>query len=332
MSFEAPVWLLSLAAVPLALAGFLLLERRRSRYAVDFTNVPVLAAVAERTPSWRRYLPLGLLLAALAALGVGMARPNVTLAAPEERATVILVVDVSGSMRAEDVAPTRLDAAREAIRAVLAEAPNELRVGLVSFSDEPQVVVAPPRDRGLLDAGIGYLEPGYGTALGDGLVRAVELARSVTEADAVEEDVTAPRAAPGEEPLTSILLLSDGAQTRGIATPQEAAELARRRNIPVYTIALGTDDGTIEVFRFGELQVIPVPPDRETLARIAEATGGSSFDAPDARELRAVYERLGSEVGRTEEPREATVAFVFAGAALLLAAGVLAGVWRPRLP
>lgn len=332
MSFEAPLWLLSLAVVPLALAGFLLLERRRSRYAVDFTNLPVLAAVAERTPGWRRYLPLGLLLAALAALGLGMARPNVTLAAPEERASVILVVDVSGSMRAEDVQPTRLDAAREAIRAFLAEAPEELRVGIVSFSDEPQVVVPPTRDRELLDDGVDFLAPGFGTALGDGLVRAVELARSVTEADIVGEE-GAPEPPPaGEEPLTSILLLSDGAQTRGIATPLEAAELARGRNIPVFTIALGTDDGTIEVFRFGELQVIPVPPDRETLAQIAEATGGSSFDAPDEQELTEVYERLGSEVGRVEKPREATVAFVVAGAVLLLAAGALAGVWLPRLP
>jgi Ca-activated chloride channel family protein len=332
MSFEAPVWLLALAVVPLALAGYLLLERRRSRYAVDFTNVSVLAAVAERTAAWRRYLPLALLLAALASLAIALARPTVTLAAPEPRATVILVVDVSGSMRAEDVEPTRLDAAREAIRAFLAEAPEELRVGIVSFSDEPQVVVPPTRDRQLLDQGVDFLAPGFGTAIGDALVRAVELGRGVTEEDAVEDGVPQAGQEEAEEPLVSILLLSDGAQTRGIATPQEGAELARRENIPVYTVALGTDEGTIEVFRFGELQVIPVPPDRETLARIAEATGGRSFDAFDEDQLTSVYEQLGSEVGRVEKPREATVAFVFAGAVLLLAAAALSGIWLPRLP
>jgi Ca-activated chloride channel family protein len=336
VSFEAPLWLLSLVVVPLALVGYLLLERRRARFAVSFTNLGVLAEVAERTPAWRRYLPLGLLLLALTALCIGVARPNVTLPVPEERATVMLVVDTSGSMRAEDVAPTRLDAAREAIHTFLDTAPEALRVGIVSFSDEPQVVVPPTRDRELLQQGADLLTPGFGTAIGDAVARAVEVGKAATEEEGGEPVAPAtPSGQDGEEkqePLTSILLLSDGAQTRGLIQPLEAAEQAKAENMPVHAIALGTDEGTIEVYRFGELQVIPVPPDRQTLAQMAEATGGRYFDAPDAAELKSVYEELGSNVGRVDKPREATVAFVFGGAALLLAAGVLSGLWLPRLP
>lgn len=332
MSFEAPVWLLTLLLVPLAFGGYLYLERRRARYAVSFTNVGVLAEVVERRSAWRRYLPLGLLLAAIGALCIAVARPTVSLAAPEERASVILVVDVSGSMRAEDVAPTRLDAAREAIRSFMDRSPDGLRIGLIAFSDEPQVIVPPTRDRELLGQGVELLTPGFGTAIGDAVVRAVELGQAIQNADA---EAAPPEPSPTgdvKEPLTAILLLSDGSQTRGFVEPLDSAAEAKANNMPVYTISLGTDEGTIEVFRFGELQIIPVPPDRQTLAQIAEETGGQYFDAPDADQLKSVYGKLGSEVGRVDEPRQATVGFVLAGAALLVAAAVFSGVWIPRLP
>jgi Ca-activated chloride channel family protein len=330
VSFASPWWLLSLLVVPLALAGYLWLQRRRARYAVSFTNLGVLESVVEQTPSWRRWLPLALLLTALASLCVAVARPNVTLAAPQERATVVLVVDTSGSMRAEDVAPTRLGAAKEAIRTFLEKVPSKLRVGIVSFSDEAQVVVPPTTDRELLDSGVDLLTPGFGTAIGDGLVRAVEVGLSV-EAEGGELPA-AGAADDGEKPLTAILMLSDGFQTRGFVEPLDAAQQAADQSMPVYTIALGTDEGTIEVVRFGQRQTVPVPPDRQTLTAIAEATGGEYFDAFDADRLRSVYEELGSEVGRVEEPREATVAFVLGGVVLLLAGGLLSGVWLPRLP
>ena len=330
MSFASPWWLLTLLVVPAALAGSLWLQRRRARYAVSFTNLGVLETVVERTPSWRRWLPLGLLLAALASLCVAVARPNVTLASPQERATVVLVVDTSGSMRAKDVAPTRLGAAKEAIRTFLGKVPDELRVGIVSFSDEPQVVVPPTTDRELLDAGVDLLSPGFGTAIGDAIVRAVEVGLSV-EAEGGRQPA-AGAGVDGEKPLTAILMLSDGFQTRGFVEPLDGARQAADQRMPVYTIALGTDEGTIEVFRFGQRQTVPVPPDRQTLTAIAEATGGEYFDAVDADRLRSVYDELGSEVGRVEKPREATVAFVLGGVVLLLAGGVLSGIWLPRLP
>ena len=207
---------------------------------------------------------------------VALARPEITVAAPQERATVVLLVDVSGSMRAEDVAPSRLEAARAAMHA-LDRVPKEIRVSVVAFSDGPEVIVPPTADRDLIRSGVDLLTPGFGTALGDGLARAAEFAAGVGEEGAIE----GPLDADGKS-LAAVLLLSDGKQTRGELTPDEGAARARGARVPVYAIALGTDTGTIEVFRFGQLQTVNVPPDRETLRQVADTTGGEYFDAPDA--------------------------------------------------
>lgn len=328
MSFEAPLLLLSLVVVPVALAVYLLLQRGPSRYAVRYSNLDVLASVAGGSSSWVRHLPAALLLASLAALCVALARPTVTVAAPQEQATVVLVVDVSGSMRAKDVTPSRLEAAKEAMRTFVDKVPKKVRVSLVAFSDGPEVVTPPTTDRELLDQGVDYLTPGFGTAIGDAIARAVEVAAPPSEEGTPTQ---APRTSDGK-PLSAILLLSDGAQTRGTLSPGEGASRAEQAKVPVYTIALGTDSGTIEVFRFGEQRTIPVPPDRVTLRQIAEATGGEYYDAADAERLQSVYERLGSQVGRADEQREVSVGFLAGGAALLLGAGVLAGLRLPRLP
>jgi Ca-activated chloride channel homolog len=288
----------------------------------------VLASVVEERRPWGRHLPAMLLLAAVAALLVALARPTVTVAAPQERATVVLLVDVSGSMRAEDVAPSRLEAARAAMHSFLDKVPKEIRVAVVAFSDGPEVVVPPTADRNLARAGIDLLAPGFGTAIGDGLARAVELAAGVGEEGALGK---APLGADGKS-LAAVLLLSDGKQTRGELTPEDGAARAKQARVPVYSIVLGTDTGTIEVFRFGQTQTVNVPPDRETLRGIAETTGGEYFDAPDAERLTAVYERLGSRIGRANEQREVSVAFVAAGALLALGAIALATVRAPRLP
>lgn len=333
MSFEAPVLLLTLVVVPLAAVGYWLLQRRPPRYAVRFTNLDVLASVAGRRRAWRRHVPAALLLASLAALCVAFARPTVSVKTPNERASVVLVVDTSGSMRATDVKPTRLGAAKRAMQAFLEHAPASLRVGIVSFSDEAQVVVPPTADRAQLTRGIDVLGPGFGTALGDGIARAVELARTAAggTGGSGAAAITPLRDAKGHA-LASILLLSDGAQTRGILSPGQGAERAQQAGIPVYTIALGTDGGTILAGPPGQEQVIPVPPDRETLGAIAEYTGAESFDAESAGALEKVYAGLGSRVGRDDRPREVTAAFVAVGALLLAGAGGLALLNAPRLP
>lgn len=335
MSFEAPALLLTLLLVPLAAAGYWLLQRRPPRYAVRFTNLEVLAGVAGRRRAWRRHVPAALLLAALASLCVAFARPTVNVKAPNERASVVLVVDTSGSMRATDVKPSRLAAAKRAMHSFLERAPSSLRVGIVSFSDEAQVVVPPTVDRERLTQGIGVLGPGFGTALGDGIARAVELARSAAgraRDGAAGTGARAPLRDAKGRALASILLLSDGAQTRGLLSPGQGAERAQEAGIPVYTIALGTDGGTILAGPPGQEQVIPVPPDRETLGAIAEYTGAEAFDAESAGALERVYAGLGSRVGRVDRPREVTAAFVAAGALLLAGAAGLALVTAPRLP
>ena len=326
MSFEAPALLAVLVLVPLVGIGYWLLQRRPSRYAVRYSNLEVLAAVAGRRRTWKRHVPAALLLLSLGALGIAFARPTVTVDAPDERASVVLVVDVSGSMRAQDVQPTRLAAAKQAMVSFLKNAPDSLRVGIVAFSNEPQVVVSPTLDRRQLTDGIGLLEPAFGTALGDALARSVELARTTTATTG--QASTAPVKDAEGKALASILLLSDGFQTRGLLSPGQGAERARAAGIPVFTIALGTEGGTI----VDREQVIPVPPDRETLAAIAEYTGGQSFDAETAGALKDVYQGLGSRVGRREKPREVTSAFVAAGALLLVGAVGAAMVVAPRLP
>lgn len=327
VSFGSPYLLAALVVPAAALAAYLWIGRRPSRQTVAFPNLGVLATVAGR-PGRRRHVVAGLLLGALVVLCVAVARPRVPLAATAENATVVLVVDVSVSMNAKDVRPTRLEAARAAIRSFVERVPGSVKVGLVAFADDPVVITSPTTDRDLLESGIASLSPGFGTAIGDALARGVELVRQSTAE-------VAPSSAPptsASRPKGAVVLLSDGTQTRGILSPEEAAGRAKQAGIPVDTIALGTDTGTVTLLRDGMLVTVAVPPDRETLAAIAEATGGSTFAVQDAGRLSSVYRRLGTTVARTTRPREVTSALVGAAAALLAAAIGIAALTAPRLP
>src|SRR5215208_4610570 len=238
MSFECPLALVALLIVPLVAAAAWWLSQRRARYAVAYTNLDVLAAVAGRERAWRRWAPLALFLLALAALALAVARPSAAVDVARERASVVLVVDTSGSMRADDVKPTRLDAAREALLSFVDKLPKRFRVGLVQFSETPQVLVEPTEDRELFRQSVDFLFPGRGTALGDGLVTGVRLATDAVAEDPESAAPTQPGRTPS--PAAAIVLLSDGAQTTGLAEPLDAADAARRAGIHVYTVALGT--------------------------------------------------------------------------------------------
>lgn len=323
MTFAWPLALLGLLLVPLALGGYVLLQRRRMRYAARFTNLDLLSNVVERSPRWRRHLPPALALGAIAALVVGVARPHATISVPREQGTVVLTLDTSGSMEATDVEPNRLAAAREAARTFVDELPEKFRVGVVSFSSVTQTLATPTRDRAVVHGALDSLRANGGTALGDGIGRSLELGR--TALAGVER---------GNEgaPLV-ILLLSDGANTAGFLEPVEAAGRAAEQRVPVYTVALGTASGEVEVpDRAGGARTIAVPPDPETLAQIAETTGGRFFEAPDAEALSAVYDEIGSRVGSESEERELTALFAAAGTLLLLAGATLSAVWFNRIP
>jgi Ca-activated chloride channel family protein len=351
MSFQSPWLLLGLLALAAFVGLWLWLERRRARYAVRYTNVDVLATVVSGR-SWLRFVPAALLVAGLGALVIGLARPHVERTLVRERATVILVLDTSRSMQAKDVRPTRLAAAQEALRTFLDQAPDGLRVGFVVFAGEAQVATPPTNDHELVDTAITDVDEFLvfgGTAIGDALQTAVLLGRQITDLVPEEGGTAAPaptetartlaqaRSCPEEPSPVSILFLSDGAQTRGLLQPLEGARLARDACFPVYTIALGTPEGVIERGPFGGFgqdqgELIPVPPDPDTLREIARVTGGEFSEARDADTLESAYENLGSRLGREPGESEITWLFLAIGGVLVLLAGGVAAFVSPRFP
>jgi Ca-activated chloride channel family protein len=353
MTFKSPWLLLGLVVLALAIGLWLLADRRRARYTVRYTNVDVLATVVSGR-SWLRYIPSALVALGLAVLLVGLARPEVKRSLLTERATVILVVDTSRSMQAKDVEPTRLGAAQEALRTFLDKAPDDLRVGLVVFAGEAQVATPPTKDHELVGTAVTDIDQFLvygGTAIGDALQTAVLLGRQVTDLAPSDDDgVAAPASTsttrtlaqatscPEEGSPVSILFLSDGAQTRGLLQPLEGAKLAKEACFPVYTIALGTPKGVIERGPFGGFpgsgaqQVIPVPPDPETLRAIARTTGGEFSEARTADALEAAYKNLGSRLGRETGQSEITWLFVAIAAGLLLLGTAVGAFVSPRLP
>jgi Ca-activated chloride channel family protein len=314
-----------LLGVPALVAAGLALGRRRKRYAVRYTNLPVLAGVMPQTPAWRRALPVVLYVAALGALVIGLARPHAEVEVPRERATIVLSIDTSGSMEATDVEPSRLRAAQDAARSFLEQLPEQFQVGLVSFSDHAEVLAQPTTDRTAVREAIASLHPLGGTAMGDALVQALELKGESDRRGSARD-----RAA---RPLDAVLLLSDGYNTTGDVQPMEAADMARRRGTPTFTIALGTPDGVVQgQDQFGQPRLIRVPPDPETLRAIAETSGGEFFTAPTEDELSRIYEELGSRIGYVRERREVTSAFAGAAAALVALGAGLSLAWGGRLP
>ena len=330
MTFAQPLLLLSLLVVPLVILLYLLAQRRRARYAVKFTNMEVLASVVSKHRSWRRYVAPIVFLLALSALCVALARPQRSTLVASQQATVILVVDVSRSMEATDVKPTRLGAATDSIRKFLDHAPKGLRVALIAFAGEAQVAAPPTFDHNLVRESLAQL-PAYsgygGTAIGDALAAAVLLAKQVESS----RSLASASAGSGHGPV-SILFLSDGAQTRGLLLPLQGAQRAKDAHIPVYTIALGTPNGTLDR-GFGQFTGrVPVPPDPVTLRAIAETTGGEFFAAQSTGALHAAYSKLGNRLTRVPRLHEVTYAFVGAAALLLVGAGLLSALWSPRLP
>ena len=356
MTFADPILLVGLLIVPAALIVYRVIQRRRSRYAVRFTNVALLENLVGRTPAWRRHIPPALYLVAMTALVVALARPSMAVAVPREEATIILTMDVSGSMMATDVSPTRLAAAQAAANDFVDQLPAGVKVGLVAFSTAPRVLVSPTTDRAAIHEGIADLRARGGTALGDAIVTSLEaagldpatgatgrVASPSTDPSASGSAAPSPSASPTPsasdgtaatgQPVIATVLLSDGANSTGEVEPLPAAEQAAALGVPIYTIALGTSDGVVTVpDEAGQLHRVNVPPDTETLAAIAETTGGRSFEAPTAQDLAAIYDHLGSRIGYTTEQREVTQWFAAAALITVVAGAGLAAHWFNRFP
>ena len=328
MSFDSPLLLLTLLVLPAAVALYLLVERRRARYTLRYTNLDILAQVGRKS-AWRRYVAPLLFLLALAALGAALARPHVKTLVPNERATVILVLDASRSMQSTDVRPSRLLAAEAAARSFLDRVPKRLRVGLIVFAGDVQVATPPTSDHQLVKdsiASIGGFTGFGGTAIGDAVARAVEVGQQAVSGNRALASVAAAPAPAGADKLVSILFLSDGRQNRGILQPLEGAARAKAAGIPVHTVALGSTTGGFQ--GFGPRRA----PDPETLRAIAQMTGGQFFAARTAESLKAVYTKLGSLLGRTPGRTEVTYAFLLGAAVLLVAAAFLSSRSAARIP
>lgn len=316
MSFLEPGrLLLGIVVVGLAVAYLAVQLWGRQRYLVRFTNLDLLASVAPKRPGWRRHVPALLLLVALASMVVALARPTRSERVPRERATIILAIDVSISMDAIDVRPSRLDAAKAAAQSFTGLLPPQINLGLVSFAGSATVLVPPTTDRELIYNAIDRLTLAEATAIGEAVIASLS---SIASLPGTEEGLEVP---------AHIVLMSDGETTAG--TPNElAVEAASDAGVPVTTIAFGTDAGTIEY----QGETLPVPVNSADLAALADATGGSAFEAATGEQLRGVYEDIGSSIGYTEDDREVGEVFVGGALAAALVGSVLSLAWSSRLP
>lgn len=356
MTFGHPLLLLTLLLLPAVVVAYRWSERRRSRYAVRFTNVAVLEQVVRTSRPWRRWLTNAALLLALATLCVAVARPHVETTVVSDNATVVLVLDVSGSMHAIDVKPTRLQAAQRALHSFLDEVPGKVKVGLILFAGDAQVAAPPTTDHQLVSSAIddaGLFDGFGGTAIGDALALAVTVgvrsagipANGQSALGAQRQLASYVAAPPTKSSLVTILFLSDGHQNRGLLQPLQGAEKARSAGIPVYTVALGTTGNTRLSDGFGGgggggfftppggfTGANSLAPDPQTLSAIARVTGGQFFRARNARTLEAAYRTLGTKIGQTRGRDEVTDLFLLGAVVLLVLGGVAGALWSPRLP
>lgn len=325
MRFEWPIALVALVLIPLALVAYALVERRRARYAIRFTNLDVLASVLPKsgTAQKRRFIPPFVFALAIAVALIGVARPAVARNVAREQATVVLVLDTSGSMIANDVEPSRLSAAQDAVRKFIGKLPGRFRVGMVSFSSQARVAIPITDDHDLAKQGVENLNAFGGTAIGDAIGRSLKL---------LEDSGPAAGAVGSKAPPAAIVLMSDGAQNRGHLEPIQAALQAKHLKIPIYTIAFGTPNGTIKINDGTFSTTISVPPDPPTLRQIALETGGQFYAAASRARLNSVYGALASRLATKHEYTESTNVFLGAAAALVVLAGLAAFAWLPKLP
>ncbi len=334
MTLLTPVRLLLVLPVVALAIGYVVMQSRRTRYAVRFTNLDLLDSVAPRRPGWRRHVAAGLAGLSAIALVIGLARPTMQMRVPTENAVVVLAIDTSTSMEATDVSPSRMAAAITEATAFVDDLPDEFEVGLVSFNGTAQVLAAPTTDHASVIAAINGLSTARGTAGGDAIEAALS-SITVALAETAIEPIVAPDAGSGaiepdaantdDPPAATVVMLSDGTTTAGTDI-LEAAALAAEQSIPVSTITYGTATGTVVV----DGQTAAVPPDTEAMAAAADATGGIAFEAATADELGSVYEEIEARVGSTIEQRDVSLVFVAGAFVMLLLAAGAAFVWTGR--
>jgi Ca-activated chloride channel family protein len=313
VTLGTPLALLGLLLIPLGAVALWLRSRRPRQDVIRFPAASTLQAIVASEPRWPRYIAPALLALAVVALSISFAKPERTVTVADRQASVMLVTDASGSMAATDVEPSRLEAVRSAAKNFLNRVPDDLRVGAMSFAQTPLATTRPTTDRDAVRNLIDDTIANGGTGTGDALEVAINAVR--------------PKGAKDKDKPAAIILLSDGRTTSG-KNPAIVAQRAKALRVPIYTVSLGTAEGTVP----GNGAPFPVPPDPETMKRVAEVSGGRFYNVTDSARLSEIYTRLGRQIGSHEEQRELSVVFAAIALMSLLGALALSARRAPALP
>ncbi len=343
MQFIWPTALWALLVVPVLVGLYILVQRRRRRYALRYASLTLVRDALGKGPGLRRHIPAALFLLALTAMLIGLARPQSVVTLPSEEGTVILAIDVSGSMQAEDVKPNRMEAAKAAAITFVDKQSAAARIGVVSFSDNAAIVQAPTDDKEAVKAAISRLRPQRGTAIGRGILTSLE---AIFENSDLDFPVSPSQPAPGQRatpaPPTpratpvpegyfapaTIVLLTDG-ENNVFPPPLSVVQEAIDRGIRIYTIGLGSPEGTILRIQGRQIRT---RLDEATLKQVAELTKAEYYLASNEAELQKVYENLTTTLVLRTEKTEVTFALTALAALLSVIAGALSLLWFQRLP
>lgn len=334
------LWLLAL--VPILAGAYVLAQRRRQRYALRYASLSLVKDALGKGPGIRRHIPAALFLLGFAVMIFALARPSAVVMLPSEEGTVILSMDVSGSMRAQDIKPSRMDAVKEAARNFIQKQPRNVRIGIVAFSGSAELIQPPTTDRDQLLAAVNRLQPQRYTAIGSGLLGALDaiFPEKTPQADnnaspsptdplaPAPSDQEPPPVPPGSYKSAVIVLLSDGQSNQG-PDPLDVADKAANLGVRVFTVGVGTKEGAIIGFEGFSFRVIL---DEATLKEIAAKTGGTYYKASSETDLNRIYQYLSTRLMVEKEKTEITAIFTAIAAAFILVAGGFSLVWFNRLP
>jgi len=334
MYFLWPLMLWLLLLIPALVVLYILAQRRRQRYALRYASLSLVKDALGRGPGFRRHIPPALFLSGLTVMIVALARPYTLVTLPSQQGTVILTMDVSGSMRADDLKPSRIEAAKSAARSFVEKQPSGVRIGIVSFSDNAFLVQAPTDDKAAIMAAINRLTPLRGTAIGRALLTSVDAIFEEANAEGgplntASDPTPTPTPVPqGMYEPAIIVLLTDGESNQG-PRPLDVIDQVAARGVRVYTVGVGTAEGTVLHIQGRSIRT---RLDEETLKRVASATEGAYYSATNEKELVAIYDSLSTHLVFKKEQTEITAIFTGVAVVLSLMGGFLSLLWFNRLP
>ena len=339
MNFLWPGNLLLVLVVPALIAAYIWAQRRRQKYALRYASLSLVREAIGSGPGRKRHIPPTLFLLALLFMAIAVARPETVVVVPVQEGTVILALDVSGSMLAEDLKPNRMEAAKDAAKAFVARQSDDVKLGVVAFSGDAQIVQAPTNDKDLVVAAINRLRPQRATAIGRGMLASLdaifedseETPPSVIALRRLAGDPTGPTPPPvpkGADRTATIVLLSDG-QNNQFPDPKQVIEDAVNRGIRIFTVGVGSADGTVVRIQGRSVRT---RLDEATLKQIADDTGGQYFNASNEKDLKAVYENLTTQLVFRQQRTEITAILTAIAAVFSMAAAALSLFWFNRLP